>query len=500
MQIISIPVQNAGSAASPKPDPMGDTAGGSKGNSFASALAALFADTTDEPETAAPREVEGGEAGDESGPGEQLRSEEPVDELRDGTQPWVAEGDDAQRQQVRMPDADRAGADQGVGFEPPVEEADRLQTQERQHVNAASQPATAAPGGVGQESSAPGADQNGAVHHDSREAKRDVGNSPRRSMTQAEMSLAQSERPAVTSDRPVDRVAEIASNAAPAVRPDDRPFGSGGPTASPVEPARSGRQSDPALEPRATIAGGEQGAAASLQAVGPRAPGAGSHPEQAERTPSEARIEPASIAEAQVRASAPRSVSFAPEVAVTTPIATGGTAPVPAAEVLAAEAISPFGESAEAGVLRSSPATATANPVVADLTTARPETVRNAAAHAVEVLTREPGKTVEIALNPEELGRVRMALSPSDAGVTVLITSERPETLELMRRHIEQLSQEFQKLGYEQAHFEFSGETSDGEDRPAHERPAGYGTAGTPDETQNAIPTRLVQTGLDLRL
>lgn len=173
---------------------------------------------------------------------------------------------------------------------------------------------------------------------------------------------------------------------------------------------------------------------------------------------------------------------------------------VPATETAGSETLASLDDSPEWAASRSVGATGIAMPGPAEAIVARPDIVRNAAAYAVEIFAREPGKTVEIALNPEELGRVRMALSPSDAGVTVLITSERPETLELMRRHIEQLSQEFRRLGYEQASFEFNSEGSGSDDSSPKGGHARTDAASATGETQNAMPTRLIQTGLDLRL
>ncbi|MDU9003083.1 flagellar hook-length control protein FliK [Sedimentitalea todarodis] len=172
----------------------------------------------------------------------------------------------------------------------------------------------------------------------------------------------------------------------------------------------------------------------------------------------------------------------------------------PATETAGLETFVSAGESPDWAPSRSVGATGFAPSVSAETILARPETVRNAAAYAVEIFARESGKTVEIALNPEELGRVRMALSTSDAGVTVLITSERPETLELMRRHIEQLSQEFQKLGYGQASFEFNSDGSSGHDHSQDGGHAATDAANAAGETQNTMPNRLVQSGLDLRL
>jgi hypothetical protein len=64
--------------------------------------------------------------------------------------------------------------------------------------------------------------------------------------------------------------------------------------------------------------------------------------------------------------------------------------------------------------------------------------------------------TVEISLSPEELGRVHLRLHPSEAGLSVTITADRPETLDLMRRNIDILAREFLEIGFEGAKFDFA--------------------------------------------
>lgn len=157
-------------------------------------------------------------------------------------------------------------------------------------------------------------------------------------------------------------------------------------------------------------------------------------------------------------------------------------------------------DSVASGVLRSETVLAAISTSASDFGMARADSVRNAAANAVDVLIRQPGKPVEISLNPEELGRVRMALSTSETGVTVVISSERAETLDLMRRHIDQLAQEFQRLGYENTSFEFSQES--GTDAgPFGDTPSDSLLEGNESPTEiHMSSTRLVSTGLDLRL
>ena len=62
---------------------------------------------------------------------------------------------------------------------------------------------------------------------------------------------------------------------------------------------------------------------------------------------------------------------------------------------------------------------------------------------------------VEIRLQPEELGRVRLTMTPSEAGVSVQVTAERPETLELLRRHIDMLAADLGDRGFSNLDFSF---------------------------------------------
>lgn len=114
--------------------------------------------------------------------------------------------------------------------------------------------------------------------------------------------------------------------------------------------------------------------------------------------------------------------------------------------------------------------------------------------------------TVEIRLSPEELGRVRMLLQPREDGMTVVLTVERPETLDLMRRHAADLGRALSAAGYDSVDLSFSG------GGPRHEGPARAGCQAAPgteegpapetDGPGNAPRTKAgpVTDGLDLRL
>lgn len=75
-------------------------------------------------------------------------------------------------------------------------------------------------------------------------------------------------------------------------------------------------------------------------------------------------------------------------------------------------------------------------------------------------MRHNPDKPVEIKLNPVELGRVRMVLTPSEAGVTVSILADRSDTLDLMRRNIDDLGRSLADMGYEDISFSFGQDTS----------------------------------------
>ncbi|MDP3341304.1 flagellar hook-length control protein FliK [Frigidibacter sp.] len=73
-----------------------------------------------------------------------------------------------------------------------------------------------------------------------------------------------------------------------------------------------------------------------------------------------------------------------------------------------------------------------------------------------EAVARFPDRPVELTLSPEELGRVRLTLSTSDAGLVLAVSAERPETLDLMRRNIDQLARDFREIGFSDLSFSFT--------------------------------------------
>ncbi|WP_081625851.1 flagellar hook-length control protein FliK [Yoonia vestfoldensis] len=129
-----------------------------------------------------------------------------------------------------------------------------------------------------------------------------------------------------------------------------------------------------------------------------------------------------------------------------------------------------------------------------------PTVARHVAQQIAVTVTQTAGQPTEIALNPEELGRVRMSMSTSDGTLMLHITADRPETTDLLRRHIDTLAQEFRSLGYNDITFDFGDGRKPGQDGrdadPLTEHPDNMSGTVEPEPTA----TRRVTVGLDLRL
>jgi len=114
---------------------------------------------------------------------------------------------------------------------------------------------------------------------------------------------------------------------------------------------------------------------------------------------------------------------------------------------------------------------------------------------------RFSGATTEIALNPEELGRVRIAMTTTENGMTVSIISERPETTELMRRNIELLAREFKEIGHSSVSFSFDGSSDNPDAHPEPgSKPAFSDEPLASQDSPHQSATVTLRGGLDLKL
>lgn len=126
-------------------------------------------------------------------------------------------------------------------------------------------------------------------------------------------------------------------------------------------------------------------------------------------------------------------------------------------------------------------------PAAASNLTASPETARAVAIQIAEVITSTQQRAIELKLHPEELGRVSITLSQDGGGLNVALTAERTETLDLMRRHIDDLGEELRRLGYSSVGFSFDGGGRGGADQWEGPAPVPRGDDASGTTAQAAI-------------
>lgn len=118
---------------------------------------------------------------------------------------------------------------------------------------------------------------------------------------------------------------------------------------------------------------------------------------------------------------------------------------------------------------------------------------------AQAIMTARDGR-VSLALDPEELGRVRLVMQPDNDTLRIHILAERPETLDMLRRNIADLASELRQAGLGQASFTFAGSGREG----GSPFPGNPGADPLPDDAPVGTVTRIIRlgpaTGLDLRL
>lgn len=128
--------------------------------------------------------------------------------------------------------------------------------------------------------------------------------------------------------------------------------------------------------------------------------------------------------------------------------------------------------------------------------------LRFAAAQVADLAKSATPGVVDISLSPEELGRLNISFLTNDAGLAVTIVAERPETVDLIRRNITELTQELQALGYNDFSVDIGSSGSDQSGGTA----AGSTERAPPEASeslQNTSPaasTLSLPDGLDLRL
>ena len=100
---------------------------------------------------------------------------------------------------------------------------------------------------------------------------------------------------------------------------------------------------------------------------------------------------------------------------------------------------------------------------------------------------RRPGQSAfEIQLAPAELGRLRITLRPGDNGMQLFFTADRPETLEMLRRHAVDLEHDLRVLGYDALDLGFAQSDDQPPDSAPSQSAAPNITSDAPGPAQEA--------------
>jgi Flagellar hook-length control protein FliK. len=102
---------------------------------------------------------------------------------------------------------------------------------------------------------------------------------------------------------------------------------------------------------------------------------------------------------------------------------------------------------------------------------------------------------VEVVLQPDELGRVKMTVAHDGGHVRVLVQADRTDTLDMMRRNSGELGVEMRQAGFSGASLSFGGR----EGQPPPRARAALEAESTDVQPPTAATSRSA-TGLDLRI
>ncbi|UWQ17734.1 flagellar hook-length control protein FliK [Jannaschia sp. M317] len=163
-------------------------------------------------------------------------------------------------------------------------------------------------------------------------------------------------------------------------------------------------------------------------------------------------------------------------------------------------------QSALAGPAQIAP---TASVPVNQLSTALPVHIRQQLAELQQQdadgvsVRRSQTEGTEIELSPVELGRLKMVLQQGERGLQVTITVERPETLDLVRRHLDTLQRSLTSDGINISGVHVGAEGaghSAARDQTAEGRHGTSAAANSIDEPTGPTPSRTDANRLDMRL
>jgi flagellar hook-length control protein FliK len=121
----------------------------------------------------------------------------------------------------------------------------------------------------------------------------------------------------------------------------------------------------------------------------------------------------------------------------------------------------------------------------------------------VAQLVRSNSGRVEIRLDPPELGRIVMQLTPTESGMMAQVSAERSDVLDLMRRYESLLQRELGQAGFDNINLNFTQNWQSEQETAEDERNSGarsQSAALDGERTIDLAAMRNGQTGLDIRL
>ena len=118
------------------------------------------------------------------------------------------------------------------------------------------------------------------------------------------------------------------------------------------------------------------------------------------------------------------------------------------------------------------------------------------ARQVADALPRLADGSIDIRLEPEELGRVRLHMVTGEGNMVVHVQTDRPETLDLLRRHIDMLARDLANAGYEGASFDFG----DSQQQSPQDNAPMSTQAPAEDTSHPRAPELAHAGGLDIRI
>ena len=137
-------------------------------------------------------------------------------------------------------------------------------------------------------------------------------------------------------------------------------------------------------------------------------------------------------------------------------------------------------------------------------TVATPASPQPVIGQVAVAIARANEHRVEIRLDPPELGRVQIHLTPVDGGVQAVVLADRPETQDLLRRHAHALAQELGDAGFGSVSLDFAAGQQAAPDRGAPRPPPSFEpapfVAGPSPTVAPAARPAVAAGALDIRL